>query len=266
MVRRIVTSIVNYEETSLVYMGADPYAKVKMPDGTYLNIDHSGIYGINEQALSKIEEANNLMITTESMTKTNMTSNQDQAVQVDKMPASDKDQLQKFEAALAELSKVKAEALSLQLAVDAAKAEALETSQKCEQLRAEIKTFTDSLIAAQKESESLRTEVTQLKPLAAAGTEALDQLRMEAARLMQLSYNGKAPQRLLEDLSKLDTVADLSKAVEAYGGKAYAQFDAKCANCGSQNITLRSSADTPDEGTPQPTAAPSPLSRLVHGF
>lgn len=43
MVRRIVTKITNFHETSLVWLGADPFAKAYAPDGGLKHIDVSGI-------------------------------------------------------------------------------------------------------------------------------------------------------------------------------------------------------------------------------
>ncbi len=48
MVRRVVTKIYDYFETSLVYMGADPYAKKIDEDGNLVNIDITGIHGKDE--------------------------------------------------------------------------------------------------------------------------------------------------------------------------------------------------------------------------
>lgn len=44
MVRRIVKTIHNYHETSLVWLGADPFAKLIGEDGNLVNIDKSSVY------------------------------------------------------------------------------------------------------------------------------------------------------------------------------------------------------------------------------
>lgn len=50
MVRRIVTEILDYYESSLVWLGADPFAKAIDKDGNLKNIDSSAVYvGFNKE-------------------------------------------------------------------------------------------------------------------------------------------------------------------------------------------------------------------------
>ena len=44
MVRRLVQEIHDFDEASIVWLGADPFAKAKNPDGTLKNIDHSSVH------------------------------------------------------------------------------------------------------------------------------------------------------------------------------------------------------------------------------
>lgn len=44
MVRRVVTKITGYHETSLVWMGADPFAKLLDPQGKLTNVDKGHVY------------------------------------------------------------------------------------------------------------------------------------------------------------------------------------------------------------------------------
>lgn len=53
MVRRIVTGIHNYHESSLVWLGADPFAKAIDPEGNLKNIDISSIYSYAKESFSK---------------------------------------------------------------------------------------------------------------------------------------------------------------------------------------------------------------------
>lgn len=45
MVRRIVTKIIDFYETSLVFLGADPYAKIVDSNGALVNVEKSAIVG-----------------------------------------------------------------------------------------------------------------------------------------------------------------------------------------------------------------------------
>jgi len=44
MIRRMVLEVEDYLESSLVWLGADPFAKIKNSDGTLVNIDRSSVY------------------------------------------------------------------------------------------------------------------------------------------------------------------------------------------------------------------------------
>lgn len=56
MVRRIVTDIHDYFESSLVWLGADPFAKAIDGKGKLRNIDHSSIYNYKKEAAEVIEK------------------------------------------------------------------------------------------------------------------------------------------------------------------------------------------------------------------
>lgn len=53
MVRRVVTKILNYHETSLVWLGADPFAKSINPDGSLKNIDISNVLSYAKSKLGE---------------------------------------------------------------------------------------------------------------------------------------------------------------------------------------------------------------------
>ncbi len=53
MVRRLVKNIHDYYESSLVWLGADPFAKARTEDGGLMHIDESSIYEYAKVALSK---------------------------------------------------------------------------------------------------------------------------------------------------------------------------------------------------------------------
>jgi len=53
MIRRVVTGIHNYHESSLVWLGADPFAKAIDTDGNLKNIDISSVYSYTKASFSK---------------------------------------------------------------------------------------------------------------------------------------------------------------------------------------------------------------------
>jgi len=53
MIRRVVTNIINYHETSLVWLGADPYAKAIDTSGDLVNVDIGSIYELSKLSYTK---------------------------------------------------------------------------------------------------------------------------------------------------------------------------------------------------------------------
>lgn len=53
MIRRVVTAIHDYHETSLVWLGADPFSKAYNDDGSLKNIDVSSIYEFSKAGVTK---------------------------------------------------------------------------------------------------------------------------------------------------------------------------------------------------------------------
>jgi len=56
MVRRVVTEIKNYHESSLVWLGADPYAKMIDGDGNLIHIDKSAVQLTKDEQKTKLEK------------------------------------------------------------------------------------------------------------------------------------------------------------------------------------------------------------------
>ena len=57
MIRRVVKEITNYHESSLVWLGADPYAKAITENGELKNIDYGSIYEYSKIGYSKTKRA-----------------------------------------------------------------------------------------------------------------------------------------------------------------------------------------------------------------
>lgn len=56
MIRRVVKEISNYHETSLVWLGADPFAKAVAEDGTLNHIDVGSVYEFTKQSYGKVDK------------------------------------------------------------------------------------------------------------------------------------------------------------------------------------------------------------------
>lgn len=58
MIRRIVKNIYNYHESSLVWLGADPFAKAIDANGNHKNVDISSVFNYAKQSFGKMSKAN----------------------------------------------------------------------------------------------------------------------------------------------------------------------------------------------------------------
>ena len=57
MIRRVVKEITNYHESSLVWLGADPFAKAITENGELKNIDYGSVYEYSKMGYSKTKRA-----------------------------------------------------------------------------------------------------------------------------------------------------------------------------------------------------------------
>lgn len=62
MIRRIVTKILDYHETSLVWLGADPFSKAYNSDGSLKNIERAAVYSFAKASNSKLAPMDNVKL------------------------------------------------------------------------------------------------------------------------------------------------------------------------------------------------------------
>ena len=259
MVRRIVTKIISYKETSLVSHGADPFAQI-IKNGKINNPQYAGatyysfsdMPPMDEKTLrSKIAyldfkdiRSNDIMYNT---SKPNYEGNQNPKIQ------NDMNELQKF------LDQLFSDGV-LSLAEGSTPSIEVALSQVKDLVVAKNSLTQEKAKADQKISE-LQSEVTSLKEQISAnqamvniGTNHLSEVRSSAiASYKKLYGDDKVDQNILAlleaDSTNIETLLSLKAT---YDAQLDEKFPMRCAKCGSHDVSRASSSiqgNDPEDGT-----------------
>nr|DAL41765.1 MAG TPA_asm: hypothetical protein [Caudoviricetes sp.] len=259
MVRRIVTNIISYKETSLVSHGADPFAQI-IKNGKINNPQYAGatyysfsdMPPMDEKTLrSKIAyldfkdiRSNDIMYNT---SKPNYEGNQNPKIQ------NDMNELQKF------LDQLFSDGV-LSLAEGSTPSMEVALSQVKDLVVAKNSLTQEKAKADQKISE-LQGEVTSLKEQISAnqamvniGTSHLSEVRSSAiASYKKLYGDDKVDQNILAlleaDSTNIETLLSLKAT---YDAQLDEKFPMRCAKCGSHDVSRASSSiqgNDPEDGT-----------------
>lgn len=259
MVRRIVTKIISYKETSLVSHGADPFAQI-IKNGKINNPQYAGatyysfsdMPPMDEKTLrSKIAyldfkdiRSNDIMYNT---SKPNYEGNQNPKIQ------NDMNELQKF------LDQLFSDGV-LSLAEGSTPSMEVALSQVKDLVVAKNSLIQEKAKADQKISE-LQGEVTSLKEQISAnqamvniGTSHLSEVRSSAiASYKKLYGDDKVDQNILAlleaDSTNIETLLSLKAT---YDAQLDEKFPMRCAKCGSHDVSRASSSiqgNDPEDGT-----------------
>lgn len=259
MVRRIVTKIISYKETSLVSHGADPFAQI-IKNGKINNPQYAGatyysfsdMPPMDEKTLrSKIAyldfkdiRSNDIMYNT---SKPNYEGNQNPKIQ------NDMNELQKFLDQLFSdgvLSLAEGNTPSMEVALSQVK-----------DLVVAKNSLTQEKAKADQKISELQGEVTSLKEQISAnqamvniGTSHLSEVRSSAiASYKKLYGDDKVDQNILAlleaDSTNIETLLSLKAT---YDAQLDEKFPMRCAKCGSHDVSRASSSiqgNDPEDGT-----------------
>lgn len=282
MVRRIVTKIYNYHETSLVWLGADPFAKAIDKDGNLQNIDTGSIsYEKAADAVkSKYDNDNNYSVTwgldpgTLRLSKlapaTTTSLNNDKEDMEPLLEAVAKllsleanhgltpDQLiERLEGLEVLDESTKAANTSNQSFVAsfsvAAKSVLKEAGEDTETVDPEaflkdyqfVKTADlEALRTSAASVDTLQAEVDGLKADAEFGKTVITERRAEAIRLYKASVGaGNEDETIIGLFNKADG-AEVTALLKQHVGTATEKFSGRCSDCNSTNFEFRSSIAT----------------------
>lgn len=283
MIRRIVTSIEDYYESSLVWLGADPFAKLIDPAGNLKNIDLAGISyskisGDIKKAYDEKHEyrvffgfEKDLLHLSKRNEKTTLNNN----IMNDKILAQlavllgvevstlTVESLSKLSLANPADVTVNAEnatlATSLKTAItefsaanptvdvkDTAAFLAAHKFVPATQV-AEFANAQTELVTLRKEKTDLTTEVTSLKADATLGQSFIKMKRDETVRLYKVAQGDKATDAVVALINEAKPEA-LEGLLAQYAGDATGKFASTCTDCGSNKIEFRSSVADKDLG------------------
>lgn len=253
MVRRIVTRIVNYKETSLVPHGADPFAQI-IKNGKLNNVVYANraYYGVSQNSLNekpgldeiakqvdiidfKIKDTFTSMSLTEHNTKPIINYNKDNKNPKNPM---NEELLKSLGTLAAVLNLTADETLTTQMLVD-----------KVTTMKNELVTAKSDVTRLTSENETLTVEKTQLtkdldqyKSDATIGVSYVKSTRDEAVQnYLKLSGESKDDNILAllnDDKTSVQTLISLNKT---YVNQLEEKFPMKCSECGSIDVTRASS-------------------------
>ncbi len=247
-VQALVTSITRLYELSVVWQGADVYAKQVQEDG----IHTPGLSHRTHQSPNSKEEINmknlakRLGLAEGTHTEEQLLAALDGAITAAKTEA---------------VTPLQAEVTQLKQDVAAKDTALTEANASLTQLKAELAPLKES-------NEALQQEVATLKPKAELGDAYLTEQRTEAARLYSIVTDGKPD----ANLTKLISEANLEAAkgfIATFGPQAEAKVPLTCSSCGSKSVSRRTSQGEQLNGN-QPTfvdkAVQAHLKTTVHNM
>lgn len=265
LIRRIVTEIIRYHETSLVSHGADPYAQKITKDGKLNN----PIFAHRTwSSYEEYQESNNKIYTFEDYKEvtTNDTpagNNKGETSSQKESPVNnnnlnntstmDKD-LQAFLDSLygegkLTLAEGQEKNQETALAAITALVEASANHQaEVTSLNEKVTNLTTERDQLQEQVTSLSAKVTDLEPKATIGTTYITQLREEAVTTYRKLHGDKADDTIIKMLNAETTApATVQSLLADYKTRLEEKFPMKCAKCGSTDVSRASSTQENEE-------------------
>ena len=275
MVRRIVTEIVDFYETSLVYLGADPFAKILDENGKPINVEKSAVVGTKEFKKDPLVElykkANVMYVKDDGLETKNVLHLRESIVsgfsKTGKLPEG-KTQTEKetnMEKALAQALAKKLGKTEEEITPEMLEGYSIVKKEELTSLNAEkqAREKADGELATAKvtlekfeaickadELEAFGKEVApgEVRSMAKLGAEVVKAKREEVVRLYKLSVGeGKEDAAVIGTLEKAEGAA-LDGFLKQYGSSVTEQFGGKCEACGSEKISYRKSEPEGGEG------------------
>lgn len=267
MVRRIATKIIAYEESSLVWLGADPFAKMLDDKGQVINIDKAGAFAKHKLADNPDQakydperkfyvfdclDSEKFLHLSKSIAKFIEPKTENVINMNEELLAF---LAAKFGCTVEELKtgkfdKAKAEKFTIVAADSFAKMKTSEDFEKEVQAKAaaetKITTLTSEVETLKADKTKLEGEKASLAPMATVGTNVLTAAKDEAKRIYGIFSKGKPDATITAEIEGETDFTKLEKKIEMWGGKAVSEFGGSCAKCGHKEIKFRNSV--PKEG------------------
>lgn len=274
MVRRIVTKIIDIYESSLVWLGADPIAKILDDKGRPINVEKTAIVGtenFSADPLSEIYKEHNVFFVNDvSFSRQNVLDLRNSyTVKTQESGNKNKDAMEKIVETVAKfLNKqpadvTEADIAGIQLAkksdYDALVARDAAATENITKLKNEI-TELNTTVTGQKGTiekysgivpadklDELETSLglKNVVNLANSGKARLDADRKEAVRLYKLNVKEADQSEAIVKAIESADEAQVEGYLKQYGSGASARYGAKCSKCDSaDHITYKQSVET----------------------
>lgn len=251
MIRRNVTEIIRYLETSLVSHGADPFAQKVGNNGKIINPTYAGR---TWNSFSEYMEDESRIYTFSDYKCDTKNSNIDNLIEINSNPNNMDKELQAF------LEKIfgknmlqlkEGQEATLDVAAEAIANLISENSKfknDNETIQKEKETLTTEKTALTEKVQNLEAEVSNLKDMAQVGKDFIANLR-ETAVANYKKLKGDAVDETIitmlnSDTTGLVTLKSLNKDYEA---QLEEKFPMTCAKCGSHDVNRASSVQDPHE-------------------
>ena len=277
MVRRIATEIIDYNESSMVWLGADPFAGMLDEKGQVVNIDRSAQFskhpnnpfkdnrnydsGKKYYVFDCFDEEHLLHLNKsfQSFTKENENHNTmnkellkhlaaifNTTVEALEKGTFTADQAKKFEVTESEafkLMKTNSEGFA------GVQSEKTTLESEIVALKSEKVTLTGENKTLNDEKAVLETFKKENEVFAGIGKTTLESAKAEAKKVYGVFADGKPDESILAELENENDVNKLNTKIAMFGGKVAESFSAFCTKCESdENVQFRSSAQEGEEG------------------
>lgn len=248
MVRRVVTKINGFYETSLVWLGADPYAGLLDENNEVKFINDAGVVSLSAPDMVKemFEKENKLFVgfcfSQENKLSLNKTDDKMEKILKALALQLGKDQSDLTEELIQQYSFMKKEE------VDELKLRP--TKESFDALNVDLNNVKTQLTEKESSITSLNSEITQLKSEkqsleadAKIGKDLLSKRVSYAVELYSKSTNGNPVAIIEEELKSENNIEKLEAKINMFGGKLMNEFSCKCNKCGDTDISFRSSVE-----------------------
>jgi hypothetical protein len=240
LIRRIVTDIPNYHETSLVAHGADPFAQKIGKNGEINNPEYAdSIYSLSAQGKEKPTryffsyKDDVASLSSEHSTPPNLNNINNPKMKnlIAKLTASHN----KPEAEITEefISDLLTAGETSKSQVTKLEGDLLTTKEEVTRLTGEITTKETSITNLTSEKDALTTELSKYKPVA---EKVLSDLRLEVKRVYGIIKGDKADDAKLALIDKADS-EQLTIDLREYNEELEKSYPASCQDCGSTSIS-----------------------------
>jgi len=262
MVTRKATKIIDYYESSLVWLGADPYAKAINEKGELVNVDSSSVVSFSKlpQSVKDDYETSKKYFVNACFSKNNSLSLAEQ-YEIDLNKRTSEDTNMKFQAYLLKKLNLSADTELTEEMLDKSFAvlkegEVLVAQATLDATTQEISTLKESnkaVTTLTEEVTTLKKEAGEVKEFVELGKSTLTAKRDEVKRLYSLSVDNKPDASVIATFEAAAPAA-LEGFLQLYGKSLVSKFTGTCKSCKSTDISFQSSETGDKPGTEEKVA------------